>query len=297
MREAFLSTRAGLALLAPAMALLGLFLFFPFAWVMVISFTNEVLLGSSGSTWVGWENYQRVLNFTDWFRRGEFGYALYVTAIFTVASGLGQMVLGFLIAYVFHGRPGPLREVIFSLATLCWILPEVPLVFGWISLLDYDFGLLNQILSWVGVARVDWVLEQPLFAIILFNIWRGTAFSMLLFASALASIPPSHLETARVLGARPWMVLRDIILPLVTRHSGTAVLLITLWTFNTFSPYLITKGGPAFATDLLSILSYRIAFKNGEFGFGAAIAVLMMLINFVLALAYFMGQRRQRGQV
>jgi multiple sugar transport system permease protein len=298
MRESLISTRVGLALLAPAMLLLALFLFFPFAWVVAVSFTNQTLLGANSvnPAFVGLENYQRILNFPDWFRPGEFGHALRLTAIFTLASGLGQVTLGFLIAYLFHARKGWLREVIFSLGTVCWILPEVPLVFGWVSFLDRDFGTLNAITAALGLGRPDWVLEKPMLAIILFNIWRGTAFSMLLFSSALASIPASYLETARVLGARPWMVLRDILLPLIAKHSGTTLLLVTLWTFNTFSPYLITKGGPAFATDLLSIFSYRVAFKELEFGRGAAIAVVMMLINSVLAGGYLISLRRSAGR-
>ncbi len=294
MRESLISIRVGLVLLAPALGLLALFLFFPFAWVVVVSFTNQTLLGANSinPAFVGLDNYAAIFNFADWFRPGEFGHALLLTVIFTLGSGLGQVMLGFVIAYVFHGRKGWLRELVFSLATVCWILPEVPLVFGWVSFLDRDFGTLNAILGTLGLGRPDWVLEQPLFAIILFNIWRGTAFSMLLFASALASIPSSYLETARVLGAKPLMVLRDILLPLIAKHSGTTLLLVTLWTFNTFSPYLITKGGPAFATDLLSIFSYRVAFRDLEFGRGAAIAVVMMLINSVLAASYLMSQRR-----
>lgn len=285
-------------MLAPALVLLGVFLFLPFVWVLVVSFTNQTLLGANAVSpgFVGLENYARTLNFADWFRPGEFGHALVVTVIFTLGSGLGQIALGFAVALAFHGRRGLVRELVFGLATVCWILPEVPIVFGWVSFLDRDFGTLNAILGALGLGRVDWVLERPLFSIILFNVWRGTAFSMLLFSAALASIPPSYLETARVLGARPWMVLRDIVLPLTARHAGTTMLLVTLWTFNTFSPYLVTKGGPAFATDLVSILSYRVAFRDLEFGRGAAIAVLLMLVNLALAGAYLLALRRREAR-
>ena len=116
---------------------------------------------------------------------------------------------------------------------------------------------------------------------------------MLLFSSALATIPPSYLETAEVAGASAWQKFRDILLPLLRGHILTDLILITLWTFNAFTAFLLTGGGPAYRTELVSIYTYRVAFQFFEFGQGAAIAVVMMLINLGLALAYLGLLRRQ----
>jgi multiple sugar transport system permease protein len=78
-------------------------------------------------------------------------------------------------------------------------------------------------------------------------------------------------------------------------HILTDLILITLWTFNVFTPFLLTGGGPTFKTELVSIYTYRTAFKFFEFGRGGAIAVVMMLINFTLAMGYLFALRRQKA--
>lgn len=162
-----------------------------------------------------------------------------------------------------------------------------------IAFLDRDFGTLNAILTRRDLRPLDWLIRYPLVSIILFNTWRVTAFSMLLFSSALATIPPSYYETAAVAGASPWQTFRDISPPLLRTHIVTDIILITLWTFNTFTPFLLTGGGPAFRSELVSIFTYWVAFQFFEFGRGAAVAVVMMMINLMLALLYLTSLRRR----
>jgi len=150
-----------------------------------------------------------------------------------------------------------------------WILPEVVIGFAWFAYLDRDAGTLNGILGALGLPGADWLLDMPFLAIVVFNTWRGTAFSMMLFSSALQSIPPSYFETADVVGASSWQKLRDIALPLIRGHVVTDLILVTMWTFNVFTPFLLTAGGPSFRTEILSIYTYQLAFKHFEFGRGA----------------------------
>jgi multiple sugar transport system permease protein len=296
-QQQILSKRIGLGFLAPALIFVGIFLLFPFIWVFIISFSNRTLTGATAlnPSFIGLDNYIRLFDFSRWMRPGEFGNALRITLYFVLGSAiLGQVPLGLGIALAFHRRRGLIRETVFSLATLAWILPGVAVAFAWIAYLDRDFGTFNTILQGLGLGKVDWYFEYPLASIILFNIWRGTAFSMLLFSAALGSIPPSYWETAEVAGASVWQRFRDVILPLILPHIFTDLILITLWTFNVFTPYLITGGGPFFQSETVSIYTYRVAFKFLEFGRGGAIAVIMMLINFVLAVGYLLSLRRQR---
>jgi len=288
----------GFFFLAPAFFFIGLFLLFPFIWVFIISFTNVALTGPTAlnPAFVGLENYVRLFDFSRWMRSGEFGNALRNTLYFVLGSAvLGQAPLGLAIALAFHRRRGPLRELVFSLATMAWILPDVAVAFAWIAFLDYDFGTLNTVLINLGLGKIDWYFQHPLVAITIFNVWRGTAFSMLLFSAALGSIPPSFWETAEVAGASSWQRFKDVILPLILPHILTDLILITLWTFNTFTPYLITGGGPFFRSETVSMYTYRVAFKFLEFGRGAAVAVVMMAINFVLATGYLLSLRRRRA--
>lgn len=291
-----LSRRGGLLFLAPALLFITVFILFPFVWVFFLSFTNQTLTGATAVNWqvVGLANYRDLLDLSKWMHSGEFGNALVITLKYVIGSALiGQLGLGLLIATLFHRRKGILREIVFTVVILAWIIPDVVIAFAWVAYLDRDFGTLNAILRFFTPAQIDWLLEHPLESIIIFNTWRGTAFSMLLFSSALATIPPSYLETAEVAGASAWHKFRDILLPLISSHIVTDMIMITLWTFNTFTPFLLTGGGPAFRTELMSIYTYRIAFKYFEFGRGGAIAVVVMLINLTLALGYLAILRRQ----
>ena len=104
-----------------------------------------------------------------------------------------------------------------------------------------------------------WLLEYPMVSIIIFNTWRGTAFSMMLFSAALRRVPPSQLETARLAGASTLQQFRDVVFPHIRGHILTNTLLISLWTFNDFRPYLLTAGGPNHATETLPVFIYNCA--------------------------------------
>jgi len=203
---------------------------------------------------------------------------------------IGQMVLGFLLAWRFAHWQSVLRRVIEAVVIVAWIIPSSVVAFLWIAFLDAQSGTLNQLLG----IHVDWLIHHPLLSIVIFNTWRGTAFSMLLFGAALNAVPPSHLETARLAGASEWQQLRDIILPSIRGHILTNMLLISLWTFNEFTPYLITAGGPNFATEVLPIYVFRNAFSYGALGLGAAISTIMLAINLVLALGYLQLLRERK---
>ncbi|WP_376790460.1 carbohydrate ABC transporter permease [Thermoflexus sp.] len=295
-RRPILSLSVGVLFLLPAMFFVAVFLVFPSFWVLWISLTNQTLTGEAAlrPQFVGLANFQALFDFENWMVRGYFGNALRNSVLFVIGSALiGQAGLGLAIAWAFYRRRGLLRELVYTLAILAWIIPDVVVAFMWVAYLDRDQGTLNAILSALGLGRVDWLIERPLLSIILFNTWRGTAFSMLLFSSALATLPPSYLEAAAVAGARPWQAFRDIILPSIRSHILTDLVLITLWTFNTFTPYLITAGGPTFRSEVVSIYTFRIAFRYFEFGRGAAVAVVMMMINLALALVYLSTLRRE----
>lgn len=298
-KRSILSLPAGLLFLLPAGAFVFLFIVLPFFWIAAVSFTNRTLTGRTALNpeFVGLANYLKLFDPSSFLRAGEFGASLLITAQFVFFSAiLGQALLGLLLAWFFYGRRGWVQSAVQTLAILAWIMPDVVVAFAWFAFLNNESGTLNQILATVGLGKPDWLLDLPLVSIILFNIWRGTAFSMLLFSSALGSIPPSHLETAAVAGASGWQKLRDIILPLIKTHIVTDLILITLWSFNTFTPFLLTGGGPAFKSDLVSIYTYREAFKFFRFGEGSAVGMVMMLINLGFALVYLTILRRGKAK-
>ncbi|MFD1543030.1 carbohydrate ABC transporter permease [Nonomuraea guangzhouensis] len=277
----------------PALVLIGVFLVFPALWTIYLGLTDYRLTGLAAADphVVGLGNYTRALS------DPRFLSSLWLTVVYVGGSAiLGQAGLGFTLAWLLRTRGGPLRRAVEGVVLLSWILPSTVVGFLWFALLDRDDGTLNALL---GTPGFGWLLDYPLLSIVVFNVWRGTAFSMMLYAAALENVPPSHLETARLAGASVPQQLRDVVFPLIRRHVLTNLLLISLWTFNDFTPFVLTGGGPEGRSEILPVYVYDIALKGGELGLGAAVSFLILLINLVFALAYLRllrGRRRAAGR-
>ncbi|MGH2601398.1 MAG: carbohydrate ABC transporter permease [Dehalococcoidia bacterium] len=273
---------------APAMLLIGVFLLFPALWTLYIGATDFELTGPTARnpSFVWFDNILRAL--TD----PTFYNALWLTLLFVLGSAvLGQNGLGFTLAWSLRNVAGWLRRTVESLVLLAWILPSSVVAFLWIAMLDRSDGTVNALLGTPGFA---WLIDYPMLSIIVFNIWRGTAFSMLLYGAALASVPPSHLETARLAGASNLQVLRDVVFPHIRGHVLTNTLLITLWTFNDFTPFLITAGGPGRDSEIMPAYIYNTALVAGDMGYSGAISLLVLIANLALALLYLRMLRRRR---
>ncbi len=293
-----LSNLAGAVFMTPAGLLVSVFVIVPFFWIIFVSFTNRTLLGRTALNpeFVGLANYFTLFDPATFFQRGQFGFSLILTTQFVLASALiGQALLGLLLAWLIQTVPPAVKRVTETFVIAAWILPEVVIGFAWFAFLDRDQGTLNMLLTSVGLPPGDFLLQQPFWVIVVFNTWRGAAFSMMLFSSAFSSIPPSYFQAADVAGASSWQKFRDIGLPLIRGHIVTDLILITMWTFNTFTPFLLTNGGPSYRTELVSIYNYRVAFHDFQFGKGAAVGVIMMLINLAFALVYLWLGRKKRA--
>lgn len=275
--------------MAPALVLIGVFLVFPALWTLYIGLTNYRLTGTAARSpdLVGLDNYRRALS------DGTFYHSLWVTLLFVLGSAMiGQNVLGFVLAFALRAASRAVRRTIEALVLLAWILPTSVAVFLWIAMLDRDEGTVNALLG--QTPGTAWLIEYPVAGIVVFNIWRGTAFSMMLYSAALTSVPPSQLEMARLVGASTGQLLRDVVLPHIRRYAVTNTLLITLWTFNDFTPYLLTAGGPNRASQTIPAYIYDTAIVGGEMGYSGAISLLVLLANLLLALVYLRAARDRR---
>ena len=280
-------TRA-VTFVSPAFLLIAAFLVFPAAWTIWLGMTDFRLTGAAAADpqFVGLDNYRAAL--TD----PSFRNSLWLTVVFVFGSAIvGQSILGFLIAWTMRSVPKAVKAVIETLVLLAWILPSSIVAFLWVAFLNRDGGTLSAILN---TPETAWLLEYPMGSIIIYNTWRGTAFSMLLFSAALGAVPPSQLETARLAGASTWQQFRDVVFPHIRGHILTNTLLISLWTFNDFGPYLLTAGGPDHATETLPVFIYLRALYGGELGYGSAISFIMLLVNLAIALFYIRLLRERR---
>jgi len=256
---------------------------YPFALALYLSVSDANVATSGLGNFVGFDN------FVSLFQSSVFLTALRNTLFFTLIAAVFKSLLGTTLAFLLaENLPG--TRVFRLVILLPWTIPIALSSITWKWMFDSQYSIINWIGTHLGIIHGNpiWLGDPNLAAIsiIVVNIWRGTAFSMLLFGGALTTVPPSQLEAARLAGASGWQQIRDIVLPSIRGHILTNLLLISLWTFNDFAPFLITAGGPNFATDTLPVYIFRNAFRNLQFGYGAAISTIMLLINLVIGLAY-----------
>ncbi len=281
--------RTGILFMLPALLVTSIFMLGPAVWSLYISLTNMSLTGVGAATpqWVGFQNFQQI------FRDGEFFNALRVSITYLVFSALiGQALLGLLLALLMRKRNPVFKAILGGIVIIAWVIPDVVAAFLWSSFLAggpqsvLSPGLLNIIMMTLAQPQHAWLQEYPLIMIIIANTWRGTAFSMLLYASGLEAIPDELLEVAAVDGASPWRRLRSIILPLLKETIATDLLLITLSTLSDFTLVFVLTGGSNLQTELMTIYQYRQAFQFYQIGYGSAIALLIILVGAILSLVY-----------
>ncbi|MGI5289347.1 carbohydrate ABC transporter permease [Nonomuraea polychroma] len=265
--------------LGPALLILAVFLAGPILWSVYIAFTNETLTGSASvnSQFVG------VANFVKLFGDPTFLNSFFLTFVFVIGSAvIGQNTLGLIIALLQRGRGRVTRSVVNGVVIAAWVVPEVVAAACWFSFLAEE-GTLNTVL---GIQQ-EWLYTAPMVAVILANIWRGTAFSMLVYSAALSEVPVDLVEAAAVDGAGPGRRLLHITLPLIRRSIMANLMLITLQTLASFGLiYALTGGGPGTASQTTPLYMYEQAFRYFEIGYGSAIALVMLVIGALFSLIY-----------
>jgi multiple sugar transport system permease protein len=265
--------------LGPALILLVLFMAGPILWSVYIAFTNETLTGSASvnSQFVGFAN------FVELFGDQDFLNSFLLTFVFVVGSAvIGQNTLGLIIALLQRGRGRVTRSVVNGVVIAAWVVPEIVAAACWFSFLAEE-GTLNAVL---GIDQ-EWLYTAPMVAVILANIWRGTAFSMLVYSAALSEVPADLVEAAAVDGAGPGRRLVHITLPLIRRSIMSNLMLITLQTLASFGLiYALTGGGPGTASQTTPLYMYEQAFRYFEIGYGSAIALVLLVIGALFSLIY-----------
>ena len=272
-----------LGAMLPAIALIAALVYFT-AWAVTYSFTNLELTGfnSINWKWIGFDNYIRL------FTRNGFLGSLWVTVVFTFFSALvGQSVFGFALAASMRRIQGWGRTTVEVTIMLGWLLPDIVAAFLWQATTSTNGFLNTLIVEPLGFPAYNFLASNALAVVIIANIWKGTAWSYLLFSAALDSISREILEAARVDGATGLQRIWLVTLPIIRPHIATNMLFITIWTFTYFPLiYALTGGGPGSATEVLSIFMYHQSFGVGKLGYGAAISVAMVIIVGALSIFY-----------
>ncbi|HEX5500129.1 MAG TPA: sugar ABC transporter permease, partial [Thermomicrobiales bacterium] len=237
-----------------------------------------------GSTFIGLGNFSRLLD------DAKFWNAWKNTIYFTVVTVAGETVLGFGIAQVlnrdFRGR-GWVRAAVL----VPWAIPTVVSSRLWGLIFDTNVGIANYLLTSARIvgADVNW-LGDPRLAInvtAVVDVWKTTPFMALILLAGLQTIPGELYEAAEIDGAGVVNRFRQITLPLIAPVLLVAMLLRTLDAFRVFDViYVMTGGGPANSTEVMSTLTYKIFFSATQFGYGSALAVAMFVSVLLISLGY-----------
>lgn len=274
-------------MVAPALGLAAVFLFLPAIYVGWLSLHSSTY--GQAASFVGLANYVQILS------DRVFWMAFWNTFWVVNAVVYGELVLGLGLALL---MAAPLRGKAVIIAGLIapYAITEASAMTMWRSLLEPDVGLLSQALTALGLPQVDWAVDpvQGLAVASVVAIWHHLPFTFLILYAALATVPRELHEAAEIDGAGPlgrfWHVTVPMILPAVL----VAVLFRTIFAVRLFSEvWLLTEGGPARMTEVLSIYLYRATFKYHEFGAASATGAVMLLLSLIVASPYLWRLWRQ----
>ncbi len=243
---------------------------------------------------VGFDNFRRLM------RDPLFWDSFLLTIRFMFVAVLIELLLGFAVAMVlFHQLQR--RRLVLTLLMVPMMLAPVAIGLIWKLLLQGDFGMMTYYLRRVGLLGDQEVLlsnaDLVLPAIIAIDVWQWTPFVVLVMLAGLMSLPREPFEAAIMDGARPHQILRDVTLPLLRPIIALVVLLRGIDAFKEFDKvFILTGGGPGTATELLSIYTYRMNFKDWDLGYGAACAFMVYFVVLILCSIFYKAVFWQEGR-
>jgi multiple sugar transport system permease protein len=251
-----------------------------------ISFTDWNIL--QPPHWVGLSNYVRL--FSTPLNWQVFGNTLYYMGVIVPVGT--ALALGLALALNWGLRGIVLLRSLYFLPVISSTV-AVSLVWGW--LYNQQFGLINYLLSLVGITGPAWLADTrtAMPAVIIMSIWKGLGYNMVIFLAGLQGIPQELYEAAAIDGAGAWARFRYVTLPLVSPTTFFVVVLSTIAAFQVFDQtYVMTGGGPAYSTTTLALFIYQNAFQWFHMGYAAALSYVLFAAVAVVTLVQFRVQGR-----
>jgi ABC-type sugar transport system permease subunit len=278
------SQRTAFWFVLPSFIFVGVFTLYPIFESFRLSFYRMILtLPWLGQKMVGWENY------LDLWTDPVAIQALRTTLIFVAVTIPLELLVGLGMALVmnevFHGR-GLLRAVVL----IPWAVPTVVSSQMWRFIFNDRYGLVNFVLFGGDASRYLAPLADPhlaLAAIMIAEVWKTAPFAGLILLAGLQAIPDDLYDAASIDGATSWQKFRHVTLPLIRPALLLALLFRTIDGLRVFDlVFVMTQGGPADATNVLSFYGYKKIFAEGMVGYGSAVAVTVFLLSLILSLTY-----------
>jgi multiple sugar transport system permease protein len=280
------------ALLAPAVLAVAALVGYPIVVITVESFFDVNPTTHAGWTFIGLRNFETAL------ADPEVRTALLRSLMWTVGSVVLQLAVAMVAALLVRETLG--KRLLRAVLVLPWATPAVVGAVAWKLLYQPQYGLANDILAMVGLHDLQhaWLSDPhvALGAVVVANVWRGFPFLMVMLLSGMAAISDDLYEAAAVSGASIWQQHRYVTLPMVRPVILMSSLMSLIWTFNNFSLiYVMTGGGPAGSTNILTTLVYQNAFSDFQFGYASALSVILFAILAAASTLYIKAYGKESG--
>src|SRR5262245_19671179 len=274
--------RFGWMMAAPALATLFLVILFPVLWALFTSVHDYTLINPHFDSYSGLDNFRRAI------ADPEFRHSLRLTAFFVVAVVALEFLLGFLVALMLN-TVERMKPVYYAIL-LCPLLMN-PVIVGliWRMFLHPSLGIVNYLLSLIGIEPVNWLgsTKVALWTVIMVDIWHQVSFMIVLLLAGLSALPREPYEAARVDGASALRSFWHITLPLMLPVIAVTLLIRLIFAVKTYDlVYIMTRGGPGVATDLVSYFIYRTAFVGLNIGEASAMSAILLIV--ILALTAYL---------
>ena len=275
--------RYGYILAAPTVLAILLIILFPIVFAIVSSFFDYTLINKSFNNFSGIENYKNS------FKNEQLLNSIFVTFYFVILVVLFEFLIGFFIALLLNSV-----EKFKSIYYFILLLPLLinPIVVGliWRMFLHPQLGILNYLLGLIAIDPVNWLGDPKMafITIIFVDIWHQVSFMIILLLAGLSAIPKEPYEAARSDGASMFACFYHITLPYMRPVIVITILIRLIFAIKTYDLiYIMTKGGPGDATDLISYYIYRSAFISLNLGEAAAMSTILLIIIVILTLPLF----------
>lgn len=278
-------------LLGPAVVVTLLIVFLPMLVAVVTSFFELVLFRPKATHFVG------LGNFIALFNDPVFWSSLWRTVLWIGLTVPAQMLLGLAAALILN-QQFVWRGLARALVIIPWALPSVVIALMWRWIYDPNVGIANDLLLRLSIIQtaVPWLADPgvAIYAVIATLTWQGFPFFAVMILAALQGIPKSQYEAASIDGASRWRQFRHVTLPGIAPVLATAGLLRVIWVANSIDViFVMTGGGPGYATHTLPLYAFIKARQNLDFGYGSAIAVSFTLLLGIFVVFYIARTMRE----
>ena len=275
------SDSIGYFFIAPNLLIYTVFIFIPFLYTLILSFTDYNLFRFG---WIGFKNYGMM------FKDDIFLQSIWNTLRFSLGTIIPSIVIGLLFAVLLN-RGFRLKSFFRTLIFLPNIISVVAGALAWAYILDSSpVGIANRMIAFYGVPPQKWLLDLPLAmpSVIVMSIWVGIGFNMLVYMAGLQGIPSSLYEAAAIDGAAGIRIFFYITLPLLKPTSCFLLIMACIRSFQVFGQvYIMTGGGPLNTTTTIVHQIFQNGFQGYRMGYASAQSVFLLVVILTITLVNF----------